>query len=281
MCNSDSLETPEHILLHCQFAKSVRSLTPYADIIEHDSNSLINLQDWVVKWISDNRLKDKVVVVFTIAWSIWKDRCSCVFQGKSLNHHVTARLAVKLVTDTETFLDNVISQEYVLAVSTEEKNLSMITNSLPDDCVLVFSDAAYDKNTNLSGIGLIMLNIAGSFIGCKLKAGSVRNAEEAESLALLEAVTWAKAKRLEKVCVISDAKTVIDAFNSTSNQIFWYNKSVLEDCKTISSCVHLVKFEFLKRDHIILADQAAKFSGRTRTSGEWMGNVPDFLNSKM
>ncbi|XP_026444346.1 uncharacterized protein LOC113344629 [Papaver somniferum] len=44
MCNSDSLETPVHILLHCLFGKSVWSLTPYADIIAKDNNSSINLQ---------------------------------------------------------------------------------------------------------------------------------------------------------------------------------------------------------------------------------------------
>ncbi|XP_026434673.1 uncharacterized protein LOC113332340 [Papaver somniferum] len=230
MCIFDTLETLEHILLHCQFAKSVWSLTPYVDLIAQDSNSSISLHDWVVKWITDNSLKDEAAAVFTIAWSIWKDRCSCVFQGKTLNHHATARLAMKLVTDTETYLNDAISKESVHVHSSEEKNLSTSTNSLPSDCVLVFSDAAFDKNTNLFGICLIMLNIAGSFIGCKLKAGSVRNAEEAGSLALLEAVTWEKAKSLEKVCFISDAKIVIDDFNSTSNQLFWYNKSVLEDC---------------------------------------------------
>ncbi|XP_026429371.1 uncharacterized protein LOC113325396 [Papaver somniferum] len=120
-----------------------------------------------------------------------------------------------------------------------------------------------------------------NFIGCKLKAAKVRNAEEAESLVLLEAVIWAKEKRLEKLCFVSDARLVIASLNLNSNQLYWYNKSVLEDCKTFISSFHFVRFEFLQRNHIILADQAAKFSRRSRTSGEWWGNVPEFLNSSM
>lgn len=116
----------------------------------------------------------------------------------------------------------------------------------------------------LTRIGLVMNNIAGTFIGCKIKVESVRNLEKTESLALLNAVIWEKEKGLKKMCFVSDAKTVIDSLNLNNYQVFWYNRSVLDDCKTIS--FDFVKFEFLCRNHIILADQAAKFSKRSRTS---------------
>lgn len=109
----------------------------------------------------------------------------------------------------------------------------------------------------------------------------MRNAEEVESLALLETVKWAKEKDLEKVCFVSDAKKVIDSFNFNNNQLFWYNNSFLDDCKTIIPSFSFVKFQFLRRNHIVLADLAAKFSRRSRTSGEWMGFIPEFLNSTM
>lgn len=115
---------------------------------------------------------------------------------------------------------NVVSQESNNLDSVEEKNLSTVISSLPNNCVFVFSDAAFDKNTNLSGIGLVMNNTACSFIEYKLKAGIVRDAEEAESLALLDAVTLAKDKSLEKMCFVSNAKSVIDYFNFNSNQLF-------------------------------------------------------------
>lgn len=109
----------------------------------------------------------------------------------------------------------------------------------------------------------------------------MRNAEEAESLALFEAVNWAKDKGLDKVCFVSDAKAVIDSFNSSNSQLHWENKTVIDDRKSIISCFSLVRFEFLKRNNTMLADKAAKFCRRSRTSGEWMGYIPEFLNSTM
>ncbi|XP_026399163.1 uncharacterized protein LOC113295015 [Papaver somniferum] len=183
-------------------------------------------------WTTDCTMKDKICDVFTIAWSIWKDRCFHIFQGKTLNHYSTARLALKLVTDTDNYLRNVSAQHVQSNDPVAEINLSSVNTVmayLPQDCVIIFSDAAFDKDTKTSGIGLILTDNSCSFIGCKLKAGSVRNVEEAETLALLEAVQWAKAKSLEKVCFISDVKLVIESLNSLSNQLYWYNKTVIED----------------------------------------------------
>ncbi|XP_026400230.1 uncharacterized protein LOC113296107 [Papaver somniferum] len=235
MCNSNQIETPEHLLLHCLFARSVWALTPYADLIEQDIASSLSIPDWVIKWTMNNSLKDKAIVDFTIAWSIWKDRCFHTFQEKALNHFSTARLALKLVNDTKIYLKNDTPLSVPSHDLVEEKNLSYVTVSLPHDCVILFCDAAFDKDTKFSGIGLILIDISGYFIGCKLKARSVRNAEEAESLSILEAVQWAKEKSLQKICFISDAKLVIESLNSSSNQLYWYNIPVINDCKTLAS----------------------------------------------
>lgn len=137
MCNSGQIETPEHIILHCLFAKSVWSLTPYADLIEQDSGSPIRIQEWVIKWSSNNTLKDKAGVIFSISWSIWKDRCPYIFQGKSLNHHSTARLALKLVNDTETYLSNDVSHVVNISESVKEK-ISLLLLGLCQKIVLLF-----------------------------------------------------------------------------------------------------------------------------------------------
>ncbi|XP_026416789.1 uncharacterized protein LOC113312246 [Papaver somniferum] len=205
MCNSGISESPEHIILHCEFSKVVWSLTPYADIIKQDSASSINLQDWVIKWLSDDGLTKKAGSVFSISWSIWKDRCSSVFQGKNLNHQSTARLALKLINDTESYLNNSIPHDLVRPASVADKTIDHVTSTLSFDCHIIFSDVAFDNDTKLSGIGLVLTDLAGAFLGCKLKAGNVRNAEEAESMALFEAVKWDKIKGLDKVCFVSDA----------------------------------------------------------------------------
>ncbi|XP_026442868.1 uncharacterized protein LOC113342583 [Papaver somniferum] len=237
-------------------------------------------QDWISKWLSNDSLKSKASAVLTIAWSIWKERCLKNFQGKNLNHYVTTRLALKLVNDTDTYLSNFVSENNPRTV-TVGQNLNSVISQLSEKCHVIFSDGAYDKKSKLSGIGLVMNDITSSFLGCKLKARNMRNAEEAESLVLLEALKWAEEKDLEKVCFVSDAKTVIDSFNFNNNQLFCYNNSVLDECRTFIPSFSFVKFQFLRRNHIVLADLATKFSRRSRTSGEWMGFIPEFLNSTM
>lgn len=84
----------------------------------------------------DNSLKDKAIDVFTIAWSIWKDRCFHTFQEKVFNHFSTARLALKLVNDTEIYLKNDTPLSVPSHDLAEEKNLSSVTVSLPHECVI-------------------------------------------------------------------------------------------------------------------------------------------------
>ncbi|XP_026459059.1 uncharacterized protein LOC113359681 [Papaver somniferum] len=149
LCGTVVPETLEHLILHCPFDQAVWSLTHFYNEVAQVRDSTLNLKDWVGHWLSSNALKNKVVVVFSIGWSIWKDRCSLIFQGKNLHPSTTARLALKLVTDSESYLRT----EPVVRITANEpsagNDLISLVSSLPDDCIIIYSDASFDINTNM------------------------------------------------------------------------------------------------------------------------------------
>ncbi|XP_026433886.1 uncharacterized protein LOC113331393 [Papaver somniferum] len=260
MCNSDTLETAEHIILHCPFAREVWSLTPYKDQIAHDANLNISMTEWVSKWLSDSSLKDIVV------------------DDKSLNYHTNARTGLKLVNDTAQYPNSVVTLTDSTPVQPDGMDYSAVTCNLPVDGTIVYCDASFDKHTNLSGIGLIMNDVARKFLGFKTISGVARNAEEAEILAVLEAILWAKAQGKSDVCLISDAKVVLDCLNFNNNQLSWFNNSILDDCRSFTDSFSSIRFEFLNRSFTHLADVAAKHCRTFRINGEWFGMKPNFLS---
>lgn len=80
-------------------------------------------------------------------------------------------------------------------------------------------DASFDENTNKSGIGLILTDAAGNYQRCKTIAVLAKDPEEAESLAVLEAVKWLKTKNQSKISIKWDANNVISHLNKSANQI--------------------------------------------------------------
>ncbi|XP_026428404.1 uncharacterized protein LOC113324301 [Papaver somniferum] len=250
MCNASANETAEHIILHFPFAKAVWSLTPYRDLLIQDSNMSISISDWVSKWLATLISKKRL-------------------------------LALKMINETEQLLKCDVSQIGIPPTNPVGVDYNATTIDLPDDCVIVYCDASHDSNSNLSGIGLVMNDNAGNFLGCKIIFGIARNAEEAESLALPEAAIWTREKGKENACFISDAKVVIDCLKSNNNQLCWYNISILNDCKSVLESFMFSKFEFLNRSFTYLDDIAAKHGRKNRVNGEWFGYIPYFLTEHL
>ncbi|XP_026396644.1 uncharacterized protein LOC113291311 [Papaver somniferum] len=220
LCGNVVPETAKHLILHFPFAQAVWSLTPYYNLVSQVRDSTQNLRECVRQWLYYGTFSDKAVAVFSIAWSIWKDKCSFIFQGKNLNFSTTARLALKLVNYTDTFLRSEIVETSHVIIPNVGNELNSIVSSLPEDCIIIYSDASFGINTNLSGTGLIINDAAVNCIGCKVTPGVAMNDEEAECLALLEASTWEKEMSYSKVYFISDAQLVVGCFNSKNNQPF-------------------------------------------------------------
>ncbi|OVA10963.1 Reverse transcriptase zinc-binding domain [Macleaya cordata] len=100
-----------------------------------------------------------------------------------------------------------------------------------DEFVIINCDASFKINANLCGIGLVICGNARAFRAARAISRQAVNAENAESLAILEVVKWAMDMNLSKVCFESDSLSIINNLKGQSNNIHWSNDSILSDCK--------------------------------------------------
>ncbi|XP_026417369.1 uncharacterized protein LOC113312850 [Papaver somniferum] len=276
-CQSGASETPEHMFLHCDFARNVWSNIPsVSHAITQDSNDDISIKDWISKWLTSKNLQDKSTTVLTAAWCIWKDKCSRVFENKSLNSLSTARSAIRMAGDTASTLVTITTHNADTTLVYEDNFLS----SIPQDKLLIFCDAYFEKDTNNSGVGIVVMNYAGDFKGCKLVAGREACPEGAESMEIFEAARWIQANNFQNICLISDAKNVMAYLNNCKGQTSWTSCSVLDDSLFLLKDIHFTTYKHLKRNLNSVVDLAAKHSRIERVSGEWdASDVPYFLQN--
>ncbi|XP_026378107.1 uncharacterized protein LOC113272497 [Papaver somniferum] len=278
VCNSDVFETPEHMILHCSFARDVWSHIPsISNLILQDLNSSISLKEWVTKWLTTRQLQTHLVTVLNTAWCIWKDRCSKVFENKTPNPQFTARTSLRL---SEEISSNIVTTPITNSVTSVQDNNASLLQQISQDSLILFRDASFDKDTNKSGIGIVAMNAVGEFKDCKLISRSTTSPEDAESGALLEAAKWIREKNLQNVYLISDAKNIVAYLNHNRGQTSLTSCSILDDCLFLLKDHHLVKFLHVKRAINSAADAAAKHSRVSNISGEWDGNnCPYFLQN--
>ncbi|XP_026433574.1 uncharacterized protein LOC113331013 [Papaver somniferum] len=215
MYDSGLPESAEHLILNCSYSRDVWANVPNGSIILSDAGTSISIQEWIQKWFESGRSRDFLCSIFTAAWCLWRERCFRMFQDQQLNHLHTSRMAVNLYHDSMNYLNANSSQN----PHPTRTDLSPPSNSdLPHNCVLVYCDAPYDKNSNQTGIGILVTDIARSYQGCKLINGKARNPEEAESMAVFEALKWLKNKNHVSICVRNDAKNVMEYLLNNKNQ---------------------------------------------------------------
>ncbi|XP_026398791.1 uncharacterized protein LOC113294621 [Papaver somniferum] len=267
MCNSCASETPEHMLLHCSFSKSVWYNIPVvSQHVLQDSDTQISVKEWISKWFSTSHLQDHLVTAMTTAWCIWKDRCSKVFEDKILNSQVTARTVIRIDEDT---VNSLAADSFSHNVSTTTINESNSFLSVPQDCLTIYCDASFDKDTNKADVGIVAMHSTCRFNESKLVSGRDVSPEEAKSTTLLGAAKWIKERNFQNIYLISDAKNVMACLNKCKGQISWTSCYVLDDCLFLLHDTNILCFKHFKRELNGLTDIAAKHSRVLNLTGEW------------
>ncbi|XP_026434311.1 uncharacterized protein LOC113331883 [Papaver somniferum] len=276
VCNSDVVETPEHMIPQCSFSRNVWSNIPIvSNLILQDMNFNISLKDWITKWLTSSQFQTHLVTAMNTAWCIWKDRCFKVFEDKTPNPQITARTSLRISEDIS---NNLVSTPNTNATHSVHDNNSDFLYQISQNNLILYCDASFDKDTNNSGIGIVAMNNAGEFKGCKLVYGRKASCEDAESDALLEAAKWIKEKNLQDVYLVSDAKNVVAYLNNVIGQASWTSCSILDGCLFLLQNINLIRFKHVKRSFNVAADIAAKHSRVGNVSGEWdRNNCPHFL----
>ncbi|XP_026440096.1 uncharacterized protein LOC113338916 [Papaver somniferum] len=252
-------ETPDHLFLQCSFSKVVWALIPYVHLVLQDANSGFEIDACLSKWISANNDMTMMCQILTTAWTIWRDRCFKIFQGKVLNVVSTITYALELAEDT------IQSRTSGMRPPTAQASITHQTYmNLPVNCMMLYCDASYRKNFTDIGICIYLIDGTVNYRGCKTVAGIARDPEEAECCAILEAAKRARSLDLDKICIYTDAKNLVSYLRNKANQVSWFSSSILDDSLFILDNFSFHEVRHTSRNSV--SDYVAKHCRRFRSS---------------
>ncbi|XP_048613305.1 uncharacterized protein LOC125587171 [Brassica napus] len=204
-CNE--IESTNHLLLHCRFAKKVWELAPLST--GFDLRGLVDLAEL---WSDLCRVVSLPPVglqagslVPWILWAIWIARNNLIFNNKTSTPEETITKAV--VMAREWFL----AQEKV----TPHKKEIPLPLRLPEGTTVVAVDAAWRGDSNTAGFGWVMKH-TGSKVQFETASRSVRSPLSAEGLALRAAIMKCKELGIQQVIFESDSTQLVAALKPQS-----------------------------------------------------------------
>ncbi|XP_026379656.1 uncharacterized protein LOC113274493 [Papaver somniferum] len=164
LCNHPN-ESVNYMLLECPYARSVwLSLNTNVGNIMFQHGSLKN---WVISWFSaGNNLifgsgitrKEINELLMVAVWTIWKDRCSKVFQNINPNN----MLSLENIHGLTALVNN--------NITVSNNSLQVLRWKPPDSGYIKINlDASFLQENIQCGIGLIIRNFAGKSIGAQGK----------------------------------------------------------------------------------------------------------------
>lgn len=191
-------------LWDCKEAKKVWSLdpnflsilkTPFSDLASLICDGVKKLKGYQMDWF------------FIVAWKIWSSRNAVIMEKKIWEAGVTFQRA-------DSFY-----QEWFLSSESDQGTLSARIPGCwvppPVDFVKVNFDGAFSKESNFSGVGVVIRNERGELMAC-LEKQIARGVDvsHVESSAALSAVELAIDCGFEKVIIEGDALAVTKAIES-------------------------------------------------------------------
>ncbi|XP_074304138.1 uncharacterized protein LOC141638692 [Silene latifolia] len=232
----EETETPDHLFRDCSFVSRVWAGSVLG--IRPQSGDNLNLQSWVCNWLSvlfktDNKQEACLSFLCTI-WTIWVVRCRKVFD----NSECSPIGAILLYQDSLKW-----------ALLADDKKSGSITFQTPLE-----EDLTNPRN------GVLFPLIQGSF-NCSLShiyvddawskelvagLGSAENAEQAETLAIGEALKWALSHNILHVTIFSDCLQVLAQVLKCSQLKHWIRNTV-EDVTELAANFHCVSFAYVPR----------------------------------
>ncbi|XP_026433777.1 uncharacterized protein LOC113331264 [Papaver somniferum] len=144
-----------------------------------------------------------------------------------------------------------------------------------DNYLKINIDALFDHNTKEIGVGLIIRDSAGSAKGIRGRYfnGGV-NPEQAECVAMIEAIQWAKELNLNNVLLESDCKNVVTAINNVISTVQWTNQSYVDGIRHILSSAMYFGVGYVKRSANNIAHVIAHEARSQKTSFDFGDDIP-------
>ena len=134
-------------------------------------------------------------------------------------------------------------------------------------------DAARFEDSNCIGVGAVIRNDQGAFVGARCqRIGVLLQPREAEAVSLKEALSWVKKMGIKKCVFATDAKQLSDACQQSQGESYFH--TIVLDC--VDYCKHFdsVLIEFTHRSANGVAHVLARATRSMSDVQEWISNPP-------
>ncbi|OUZ99418.1 hypothetical protein BVC80_4009g1 [Macleaya cordata] len=167
--------------------------SPYGLLLHTVRNH--NIIDWFLQWFTDlqdweDNDHDWAAICAIFSWHIWKARCSTVFQSKSISPLHLGREILKDLAQYANTKEHINRPlPYIASI---EPPTPALWSPPKFDYLKINFDGSFTETNLAGGSGFTCRDSTGTFCGAGAGPTLVLSAGEAESVAALSAITWAK-----------------------------------------------------------------------------------------
>ncbi|XP_062014437.1 uncharacterized protein LOC133730957 [Rosa rugosa] len=214
--------------------------------------------------------KSFLTCVSFLCWAIWKARCSFVYQHQPVSPTLTLRFGLSLAYE---FLE----ANKLESLESNPTSLSRpIWTAPPPSFVKLNCDAAW-KAPSEAGLGVIIRDHTGSFLGGSAVPAKCSSAAVAESEAVLSGVNLAISMDLKLVKFESDALEIISDLRNTSSSSNWRTYPIIQQIRRRCTFFDDCCWDWVPREANRAAHLAASLANRTVGPQRWANQPPPSL----
>ncbi|XP_026399653.1 uncharacterized protein LOC113295539 [Papaver somniferum] len=158
-------------------------------------------------------------------------------------------------------------QQSMADVSVKEKQVVQTWSPPPSDHFKLNMDASFNLDTSEFVVGLIICDSTGQSYAIKGRYfhGGI-DFEQAECLAMKEAILWARECNLNKVILEGDNLNVINSIRQSTSSVHWMNQGIINDIKLLLSNTSCFVVNHVNRSENYVAHSVAKKASSDKTS---------------
>ncbi|XP_043693618.1 uncharacterized protein LOC122644075 [Telopea speciosissima] len=254
-----SVESPDHTILHCPFAKVVWFGSPL--LFRVPDKEEFSLQNWIEGWLEWRKVGKKQFRELSglcsfLAWLLWLARNAYVRGQRKMSLEEVIQAGIKAHCGYLGCLKESVVLQEGLTPPVQQSEVVWTTPTQPFHSIC--TDALWSPDHKRGGLGVVIKNYRGELIFAKLDPSKFDSMIIGEALAIRLGLLEAISEGLEFIKVESDNQQVINYLNASTMSAPLQLQSVLQDILHIAAYFSDCKFTFIPREANEVADSLAR-----------------------